>query len=163
MKKDYGDPLNNAISNFDEFTHTILKGHLVVDEKVNELIRAVCKKPEALDLRRMRFHEKVALLEAILGTQKHNIWVALARFNAIRNEIAHSLTSPEKAQLVADFVSALSLKTKGMGALCETDDYRIEVCFFGMVMLLDWIDKTREQAANQASEVTARKLAEPQR
>lgn len=154
------DDIDNIINHFDEFAHQMLKTHLVVETRVNEMLGCVCKQPKAVQSRRFGFWEKCRILEAVLGPQKRNVWVALDKFNAIRNEIAHTLGAQEKARLVDDFTSALGLSTKGMDALKPTEEYRLETCFFGFVMLIDWLDKMKE-AANQVSDVTTRNLTVP--
>lgn len=92
--------MDRMIHRFDEFAHQILKTHLLVEAKLDDVLARVCRSPDALASRRFGFWEKARIIQAILGPQERNTWIALDKFNAIRNEIAHALDAPRKAQLV---------------------------------------------------------------
>jgi len=133
--------IHDIVHQFDEFAHQMLKTHLIIETRIDVLIGQVCKNPDAILSKRFGFWDKCQILEAILGEQEKNIWVSLKKFNSIRNEISHDLDAPKKAKLVGNFISELGLKTKGFGELKATEEYRLETCYFGFLMLLDWIDK----------------------
>lgn len=153
--------VDRMIHKFDEFAHQVLKTHLLIEAKLDEILAQVCRSPDALTSRRFGFWEKARIIQSILGPQTQNVWVALDKFNAIRNEIAHTLDAPQKAKLIDDFSSALGLKTKGMTELKKTEEYRLETCFFGFVMLLDWLNKL-DGLANHALEDTGAGAPSPQ-
>jgi len=152
---------DRMIHRFDEFTHQMLKTHLLVEAKLDNILDRVCRSPEALASRRFGFWEKTRIIQSLLGPQRQNVWVALEKFNAIRNEVAHTLEAPQKAKLIDEFSSALGLKTKGMKELKKTEEYRVEMCFVGFVILLDWLSKL-DGLANYVLEDTSAGAPSPQ-
>jgi len=141
--------INQIVHGFDEFTNQVLKSHLILERRIDVLLQLVCKSPKAVSSHRFGFWEKCRVLEALLGPQKKNVWEALDKFNAIRNELAHTLDAPNEAKLVNDFISALGLKTKGMEDLKAIKECRMEACFLGFIMILDWLDKMKESVQSK--------------
>ncbi|MCR9248573.1 MAG: hypothetical protein NXI31_26400 [bacterium] len=67
----------------------VLKGHLLVEEQLDRLIAASCRRPEDLDQARLTFSQKLSLASALIGSFSQKRFVE--RLNRMRNKLAHRL------------------------------------------------------------------------
>lgn len=105
----------------DEQLFLLLKGHLLIEEKLDMII-AVHFGDEGLSKAlNLRFHQKVKLAEAICTQYFKNswwnpyIWPAINLLNQARNELAHKLESEK----IATHVAGLLKLYDGLGQLHE--------------------------------------------
>lgn len=79
-----------------DLTLIALKGHLLAEEALDDLIRFYCKQPEHLDDVEIRFFVKARIARALSG---HIVWTGLwpliDALNSVRNDLAHNLESPK--------------------------------------------------------------------
>jgi hypothetical protein len=69
-----------------------LRGHILIERQITQLIEIELRNPSALDIDRMRYGSKVRLAHALLGDEVRVwIWEALSKVNVLRNSIAHKL------------------------------------------------------------------------
>jgi hypothetical protein len=82
-----------------------LKGHLLAEEALDDLIRFYCKQPEHLSDLEIRFMVKARIARALSG---HIVWVGLwpliDALNSVRNDLAHKLDSPKLRDRVMKFL-----------------------------------------------------------
>ena len=79
----------------DDVTIIALKGHLLIEELLDEIIWAHCKSPESLRDVEIRFPAKVKLVLALTGRHElSKIWGLCERLNSLRNSLAHKLEHP---------------------------------------------------------------------
>ena len=85
-----------------------LKGHLLVEEILDDIIAHHCKKPAALSGSRMGFQLKAVLAHALAGDDSlpQQLWPMVNALRSLRNELAHKLDSPKLEQVVSKFVTA---------------------------------------------------------
>lgn len=71
----------------------VLKGHLLAEERLNQLIRLFAPHPEHLAATTLRFHQKLGIVRALVPTAMADalVWELLEALNTVRNEMAHSL------------------------------------------------------------------------
>jgi len=83
-----------------------LKGNLLAEEALEDLIRFYCRQPEHLDRIEIRFQVKAKLAQALAG---HIVWTGLwpliDALNAVRNNLAHKLDSPKLIDKVMRFLN----------------------------------------------------------
>jgi hypothetical protein len=88
-----------------DLTLIALKGHLLLEEALDDLIRFYCTQPEHLSDARLHFADKVKLARALSG---HLAWTGLwplsDALNKVRNELAHNLDSPRLNERVQRFM-----------------------------------------------------------
>lgn len=96
----------------DDPTLIVLKGHLLAEEILENLIRAKCKHPEALDRVEIGFFLKTKLAYALIGNTHENglilpesVWEMLGALNSLRNELAHSLEPKKLEEKIQKFLS----------------------------------------------------------
>jgi hypothetical protein len=84
----------------DEPANVILRGHLLVENDLDSVLRATFFYPEFIQ-DRLSFERKAQMARAMaLRTQNEAVWETLSALNALRNEIAHNRDPrPRKAKL----------------------------------------------------------------
>jgi len=90
------------LARIDELTHTILKGHLLVEEALTKALYAAFPNSSHLNRGSFRFFQKIQLLRAISKFPDDSLWEMILALNSLRNEVAHSLDSPKLNDKVAD-------------------------------------------------------------
>lgn len=103
----------------DDPTLIVLKGHLLAEEILENLIKAKCKHPEALDHVEIGFFLKAKLAHALIGNTHENglilpesVWEMLGALNSLRNELAHSLEPKNWKQKFKNFFPTHQPPTK---------------------------------------------------
>src|SRR5260221_14261232 len=83
------------LERFDELAHMVLKGHLLIEEAVNDYLRAFFINSEFVEQSNLRFIQKVNITRATDEHTNEDTWELVVAINALRNELAHSLESPK--------------------------------------------------------------------
>ena len=92
----------------------ILKGHLLIEEQIKEIIRQRLLNPEALNITRMNCHQAICLAQALLPAgHKEQFWTATKKFNELRNNIAHKLSPEEREAKVDEFIACVPVEWEG--------------------------------------------------
>ncbi|WP_156899916.1 hypothetical protein [Luteimonas mephitis] len=114
----------------DDLTLITLKGHLLVEEQLEDLILSHCKNPSALD-GDIGFSVKLKFARALTGVEEIALaWVACQKLNSLRNALAHKLEHPEAQKRLVAFLSTLddpSTNWKRTGS--DADDLRRALLF----------------------------------
>lgn len=88
-----------------DLTLIVLKGHLLAEEALDDLIRFYCKQPEHLDDVEIGFFIKARIARALSG---HIVWTGLwpliEALNSLRNAVAHKLETPKLRDRVTKFL-----------------------------------------------------------
>lgn len=106
--------LEHLPSTTDE-TLLVLRGHLLVEELITEVVETYLPNPKYLEDARLTFAQKVNIARAMCWT-KHNsdIWPLVAAMNQLRNELAHSLDAPraveKRSKVIQSFLSSIEDK-----------------------------------------------------
>ncbi|MEC4840527.1 hypothetical protein R2360_13670 [Mycobacteroides chelonae] len=144
----------------------LLRGHLWLENALDDLITAEVKNPTPLSMDRMRFASKVNLVEA-LGLLGQSESQTLREINKIRNRLAHDLHGEPTLDDLSRLEQGLSKTQQRMAdRLCQSGDYRkppadpdhmIRLCMTLLALLVD-IEWRRQrllyQKANRTSIVT---------
>ena len=78
-----------------DITLIALKGHLLIEEMLDEIIWAHCKSPDALQDVEIRFPAKIKLVLALTGTHElAQVWSLCEKLNSLRNSLAHKIEHP---------------------------------------------------------------------
>ncbi len=82
---------NRFIDRFGEdnpYALSLLKGHLLIEEVLEEIIVSACRDSQPMYEARMSFFTKIKLAQAIDG-QQSPVWNCMEKLNGARNELAH--------------------------------------------------------------------------
>ena len=92
----------------------ILKGHLLIEEQVKEIIRQKLPNPDAINIDRMSCHQAICLAQALLPIgHEEEFWGAAKKLNELRNNIAHKLSPEEREQKIDKFVACVPVDWEG--------------------------------------------------
>jgi len=81
----------------DELAQVVLKGHLVIESVLDNIIGLMLFHPEYMADVRLGFNQKVKLARSIcLRKNEHRAWTVLIALNAVRNEVAHNLKGEKR-------------------------------------------------------------------
>jgi hypothetical protein len=94
----------------DDLTLIVLKGHLLIEEMLERIIRTIVAHGDLLEDTKITFTQKAALARAMCWSQHNSdVWDLIFAINSLRNELAHQLESPKvenKTQRVIDLYLA---------------------------------------------------------
>jgi hypothetical protein len=90
----------------DETVLVLLKGHLLIEEILDEVISKFVFHPVYLDSAHLGFAQKLHIARSMsLDEHDNGMWEIALRLNSLRNELAHALDSEKrnhKTQAVVD-------------------------------------------------------------
>lgn len=87
----------------------VLKGHLLIEEEINEILTIMLNEPSALFDAHLSFRQRLAVLRSVVGSEgnQHFRYDALQKLNVLRNELAHNLEPKELDRRVKMFLEQI--------------------------------------------------------
>lgn len=87
----------------------ILKGHLIVEERINEVLEKKLKPNLFKKVKDLRFPTRLVLLQIVVNFDKtfDQFFEAVEKLNGLRNKMAHNLESPELEKRVKEVVNLM--------------------------------------------------------
>src|SRR5258708_6758278 len=86
------------LSNVDETTLVVLKGHLLIEELLDSIISTFVFHPEFIGADNLGFAQKLSIARSMsLDEHENAMWELATKLNSLRNELAHKLDSPKRA------------------------------------------------------------------
>jgi hypothetical protein len=83
----------------DEVAHVLLKGHLLLEEALSAILEQHVFHRQHLAHARLSFAQKLSLARSLcLRKNEFGEWEVIAAINALRNDLAHRLNSPDRAK-----------------------------------------------------------------
>jgi hypothetical protein len=77
----------------------VLKCHLLIEEALDRIIGKFVFHPEFLEDARLSFAQKIEIARSMsTGDHRNPMWELVTAFNALRNDLSHSLTSAKRDQ-----------------------------------------------------------------
>lgn len=134
----------------DELAAVVLKGHLVLEEQLDRIIRRFLFHPKHLDGASLRFHQKIKIAQSMsLDGHENSIWNLLLALNALRNNLAHSLEH-DKRQSKLNHVLTLFASESDDTDSRTTDDAPLrdhEIVSLAMAMVLGFLGSFEAEVA----------------
>ena len=91
----------NEMSSLDPVTHVVLKGHLILEERLGRILEAHLFHPEHTEDARLSFNDKMCLCRSLcLRKNRLGEWELIAAVNGLRNELAHNLESTKRQRKI---------------------------------------------------------------
>ena len=81
----------------------VLKGHLLIEEILQEIINQHLKEPDALSDARLTFFHRLRLVQALTG-KTARVWKSVEKLNQIRNQLAHKLEPSDLESRIDEFI-----------------------------------------------------------
>ena len=80
----------------EDLAFVLLKGHLLIEEKLDSILCTIVAHGEYLDKARLTFHTKAVVAQSMSWSQHANeMWKLVYSINTLRNQLAHSLEPNE--------------------------------------------------------------------
>jgi hypothetical protein len=93
----YVEAFKEHLSHVDELAQVVLKGHLLIESALNNIIETIFFHPEHILERRFQCHQKLAICRALcLRKDKERTWDLIEAINTLRNDVAHDLEGKKR-------------------------------------------------------------------
>jgi hypothetical protein len=100
------DQYNKYLPKSDDLSIVTLKGHLLVESILDELIKDYCRETHTIGKAKLRFYQKARITRALIGSfYPEEIWDSILALNSLRNELVHNLELGRLRKLVRQFIS----------------------------------------------------------
>lgn len=90
LRLEMHDKFRRHIPHTGDVEHILLKGHLLIEHYLNELLKALVRPGELKRIRNFSFSERVTILAAF-GLLPEDLTRTIRAINDARNELAHTL------------------------------------------------------------------------
>lgn len=107
MSKDPVKQISEHLDKTDDQILVILRAHLLVEERLRDILARLSQAPEELKGARLSFHQALCLCRAVIGRQDDPAWDFMVRLNEVRNRIAHHLDPGDFDELLGSVVTKL--------------------------------------------------------
>ncbi len=107
MSKDPVKQISEHLDKTDDQILVILRAHLLVEERLRDILARISQAPEELKTARLSFHQALYLCRAVIDRQDEPAWDFMARLNEVRNRIAHHLDPGNFDELLGSVVVKL--------------------------------------------------------
>jgi hypothetical protein len=91
----------DEIRQVDDVAQIVLKGHLVMEGLLTEIIETFMLHGEFVEIANLRVHQKIALCRAMSTSDQNNgMWELVSGMNTVRNALAHSLDPDRRSKAI---------------------------------------------------------------
>ncbi len=101
------EEITRHLDKTDDETLLILRTHLLVEERLRDVLARICRAPDELRAARLSFHQVLSVCRAVVGRHDEPAWDFVARLNEVRNRMAHHLDPGDLDELVGSVVEKL--------------------------------------------------------
>jgi hypothetical protein len=114
----------------DDLTLIVLKGHLLVEEALNDVAGSVLPHPEHLSSARLGFFALACVVRAAVAEKSTNeAWNLIAMLNTLRNNLAHGLESPKRPELIRNVLQiAVQVQPFDDMKFDKSDEHELSDC-----------------------------------
>jgi hypothetical protein len=141
------------LPDIDDTTLVVLKGHLLIEEHLNDILYDACALPQYVDKTRLTFYQKIMLTRGLIGqniqgNETEDPWKSLEVLNSLRNQLAHKLEPSDLDDQIDRFIFA-RFEGRTMVAFTNTMERVIglkrELCFLAGYLEGFWIARKSAQ------------------
>lgn len=104
------DPLEQIgrhLDKTDDPTLLILRAHLLIEERLRDVLARICRSPDEVRAARLSFHQVLCLCRAVVGRHDEPAWDFVGRLYEVRNRMAHHLDPGDLDDLLGTVVEKL--------------------------------------------------------
>lgn len=105
--KDSLDEIEPHLSQSDDPILVILRGHLLIETRLRDILVRVSRSPDELQDARLSFYQLLAVVRAIIGREDDAVWPFIKRLNEVRNRVAHHLEPGDLDEIIGSLVERL--------------------------------------------------------
>ena len=107
MKRDPLEEIGHHLYKTDDPILVILRAHLLIEERLRDILARICRSPDDLRAAKLSFHQALYLCRGAIGRQDDPAWDFVARLNEVRNRIAHHLDPGDFDELLGSVIAQL--------------------------------------------------------
>ena len=117
-----------------DVTLIVLKGHLLIEQKIREFVSERMLSPAALDDARLTSHQVICLAEALTlpNDEPRLLWSILRKLNTLRNQLAHNLIpkgiEQRVQEILTDYSKMWQVQAGFIGVLAHAYGQVSELC-----------------------------------
>ena len=127
---------------------TILKGHLLIEEVLRELINKSITAPEALKPAQLSFHQCACICEAMFKDNENEwVWKGILNLNSIRNKMTHNLEPKGIDDLSENFIDYC--RERGCGYITSASEFQFSELAMTIFEIHDVLWKILKKVLNQ--------------
>ena len=121
--------LAEVFGDVDRDVLVVLKGHLLIEESLNNIIENFIYHPDKLKNANLSFYQKIHIAKSMSIAQENNtMWQLIEKLNSLRNDFAHNLTSDKRNHKIQDIRKLYEDEVKG--SAFENDWYSNDLATF---------------------------------
>jgi hypothetical protein len=127
---------NRLLMEFDEYSQTAIKGHLLIEERLSQILDLSLGRPEVVSKARFTFVQKLRIVQAMSFLDPNDdMWEVALTLNRLRNEMAHRLDSPKIDTIMADIYRLMQFDPPTPDKTApEVDAIKIESLAIAVIM-----------------------------
>lgn len=110
---DLADYIGQQLAKSDDPTLLILRTHLLIEERMRDVLAGACQSADELEPARLSFYQVYCLCRAIVGRTDEPAWAFVTRLNEVRNRMAHHLDPGDLDELVGSVAAKLRARYGG--------------------------------------------------
>jgi hypothetical protein len=111
MPKSHSEDFFPEMSNLKDEQLHILRGHLLIEKKLRELIDLKVERPDALSEAKLSFHQILCITEALYWeNDSDRLWQSIRKLNNIRNSFSHQLEPKKYDDIINEFLDICGAK-----------------------------------------------------
>jgi len=130
---------HNFLNEIDLTTNIILKGHLLVEESLYELLSQTVLDTQSLEDANLRFIQLTYIAKSLIQLENpKNLWACIVKLNQIRNKVAHNIDKEKLNQMIIDF-SLLNQDSKAARKAYDMND-EIGMMKIGLAYILGTLE-----------------------
>jgi hypothetical protein len=107
LSKSPVEEISKHLDKTDDQVLLILYAHLLIEERLRDIVAQVCRAPQELPPARLSFSQAMFLCRAIIGRQDEPPWEFVRRLNEARNKIVHRLDPGDLDELLVSVIEKL--------------------------------------------------------
>jgi hypothetical protein len=131
----YMAAFTDHVMQIDELAQVVLKGHLLIESALDNILTLMVFYPKHLESARLSFHQKMNIARSLcLRKESFQIWAVIAAVNALRNALAHELEGETRVKRMAQLRQLYVLELDGADTkqTKEMPDSQLAVMACGM-------------------------------
>ena len=101
------DAIKRHLDRTDDPTLLILRAHLLLEERLRDVVARICRSPDELPAARLSFYQVLCLCRALVGRHDEPAWGFVGRLNEVRNRMAHNLEPGDLDALLGSVLEKL--------------------------------------------------------
>ncbi len=131
----------------DALIQVVLKGHLLIEEKMTEALEIFLLHGKHLGSARLQFHQKLSLCKGISTSDSdNNMWNVIKQLNNLRNALSHSLAVERRQKALNSLQSIYDQEFKELEMnQFDNVDPEVQLCLTAITGCLGYLHSFLEE------------------